>query len=136
MDQVELYKQILGRARARPDKLPVFQDITTVSHIKQDILRLKQIRLEEIIEHEQARRRQLLSPLGTQLTIQSSTKSPNSNRFLNQMKKKFQIYFFRISRVITKCPWSGTQRQAGSIIATILVKWLHLLADKINNKFN
>ena len=42
MDQVELYKQILGRARARPDKLPVFQDITTVSHIETNIVRLKQ----------------------------------------------------------------------------------------------
>ena len=51
-------------------------------------------------------------------------------------EEKNSNLFFRILRVITKCPWSGTQRQAGSIIATILVKWLHLLADKINNKFN
>ena len=27
----DLFKDILKRARARPDKLPVFQDITTVS---------------------------------------------------------------------------------------------------------
>jgi len=30
----DLFKDILKRARARPDKLPVFQDITTVSKLE------------------------------------------------------------------------------------------------------
>ena len=33
----DLFKDILKRARARPDKLPVFQDITTVSKLVSEL---------------------------------------------------------------------------------------------------